>query len=226
MAYTQDDIDKIIACREAVDKHRTFNQVRQDVITSSFSIQQAKQSLYTTLNPIKTGKGGLILAPLPAPDFPVFSDASASKEEIKDALEEERTQSTLEMNKVLIDNGFVDENGNANYIIFKKFNNEICFEIYKGCRPGIGFCDWCSLDELKEQECIKQYGLQSCTMRVKGALPDFGAYVAGFDRHSKGMTEIINGFECAISVCPKGHGYHMDIDNLKEFPFDIFNWGV
>jgi len=198
--YTQEDIDKILICREAIDKHRAFNQARAKSLTVATSVDEAK-----ALIELKIGVATTITA----------DSALKSTQDIKNILEEERTKSTLEMYATLKEQGFED------YTAFSNWHDKIVFEIFKGCCPIIGKCDWCGEKELREQNCIKLYGITDCTNRKLGVSSDLGAYLESFKRFKEGTTEIIKDKVSTISVCPKGHGYYNDIENIKELPIDI-----
>jgi hypothetical protein len=78
------------------------------------------------------------------------------------------------------------------------------------------------LTELKEQNCIKLYGITDCTNRKVGGESDWGAYAESYRRMQEGTVEVVKDVICSISVCPAGHGFYNDIANFKTPPFDVF----
>src|SRR5664280_1808684 len=82
-------------------------------------------------------------------------DSGLAVEEI----EHERTAAIHEMNGVMAAQGFVHPDGNGSAGLFKEWNDRIVFEIYKECRPGTGKCDLCGETELKDQPCVRKFGI-------------------------------------------------------------------
>ena len=114
MSYTQEDIERILICREAIDKHRAFNQARVESLETAKSVDEAK-----ALIEAKIGVATTITA----------DSGLKSKDSIKVALEPERTKSTLEMYEILRQQGFED------YFTFASWNDLLCLLVYKECHP-------------------------------------------------------------------------------------------
>ena len=199
MSYTQEDIERILICREAIDKHRAFNQARVESLVTAKSVDEAK-----ALIELKLGVATTITA----------DSALKSKDAIKALLEPERTKSTLVLNDILLQQGFED------YSAFQKYNEDICFELFKEFYPLSGFCDWCGEEGLKDQECIKRFGLTDCTNRKTGGGIDWGAWSEGYRGWKENTNRTLEDRICGL--CPDKHGFYVLIKDIKEPPFDIF----
>ena len=196
----QKDIDRLLACRAAVDKNREFNKVRVEAYTTCKSVTEAK-----TLIESKVGATTISA-----------DTAVKSADSIKSTLEAERTKMTLAMYDVLREQGF------GSYAEFAEFNDKANFEVFKECYPVIGFCDWCGEKEFKLQNCAVLFGLVgSCGEKMPNSVTDQVAR-SSYGRYLLGETEVIDGVTCSISYCPKGHGYTNDVKNFKTPPFDVF----
>jgi len=225
------------ACRDAIDSHRAFNEARITAISSSSTIQAAKQSLWNaTVGGIKTGKGGVIILPPPEPNWSIYSSTQVSQDEIKDALEDDRTQATVDMYQVFADNGFVDENGNGSLFVFKEWHDSMVLTICKACYPGEGTCDWCGQTAFIDQPCLSAPDVISAiselncrhTEIMNGTWEiDDMVYLIGMSRiksQDPALTEVIDGIVRPISICPEGHGFHILQDEVTEPPIDLFFW--
>jgi len=170
---SDEDIKKILICREAIDKHRVFKtQFRSKI------------------------------------------ESAENKDKTKEELEPHRTESTLARNAVLKEQGFDD------YHAFKEWNDKVCFETFKEFYPLSGFCDYCGEQELKEQNCIKTYGLTDCTSRKNGGGLDWGAWSEAYRGFKEDTNRVIK--DRYYGLCPDGHGFYVVIADIKEPPFDIF----
>lgn len=197
----QKDIDRLLICRAAVDKHREFNKARVEAYTTCKSVTEAK-----TLIESKIGIATTISADI----------SLKSPDAIKSTLEAERTKMTLAMYDVIKGQGF------ANYAEFADFNEKSNFEVFKECYPVIGKCDWCGEKEFAKQNCAVLFGLVgSCGEKRPASVTDQVA-MSSYRRYILGETEVIDGVTCSISYCPKGHGYTNDVANFKTPPFDVF----
>jgi hypothetical protein len=184
-----------------VDKQREFNKARVEAYTTCKSVTEAK-----TLIESKTGVATTITA----------DSAVKTADSIKSTLEAERTKMTLAMYDVIHQQGF------ESFDAFRDFNDKSNFEVFKECYPVIGKCDWCGLDKLGEQNCIKLYGITDCTNRKVGGESDWGAFSESYKRMQEGTIEVVKEVTCSMSVCPSGHGFYNDVDNFKTPPFDVF----
>jgi hypothetical protein len=209
------DIDKLLICREAIDKHRAFNKARVEALETATSIDEAKTIIESKIGKVTSIKK---------------DETLKSKQDIKNILEEERTKSTLEINQILKEQGFIDDEGNGSTIVFGKWNEVCCVEVYKECHPLQGTCDFCGEETLLNQKCVQMNNLMSvasCSavknndFLLKGTdeeiLFKMYSYLLIFER--KGVpytTESINKY-----FCPAGHGYYVDESKLKVLPFDV-----
>jgi len=144
--------------------------------------------------------------------------------DVKGTLEIDRIDLISKMNDVLKEQGFIDENGNGSVSIFGKWNDEMNDIEYKRCYPISGFCDWCGENELKNQYCVKKYGLTACTSRQRGDVADDAIYwhtkISKFDNKS---GRIIG--DKRYASCPDTHGFYRLISEEREPLFDIY-WTV
>ena len=193
---TDEDIKRMVVCREAIDKHRAFNRARVEALETSTSVADAKSIIET-----KLGKATTITV-----------DTSVKPtQEIKSILEEERTKSTLEMNAVIESQGFESVSD------FRTWYDKFLLEIVESTYPMTGTCDLCGEKEITDQPCVKLYGKNTCVF--SGTYEkDKGHYIEAIKRLREGITEIVNGIIYPISPCKDGHGYQHDYKNYKEFP--------
>ena len=208
MSYTQEDIERILICREAIDKHRAFNQARVESLVTAKSVDEAK-----ALIEAKIGVATTITA----------DSGLKSKDSIKVALEPERTKSTLEMYEILRQQGFED------YFTFASWNDLLCLLVYKECHPLQGTCDYCGEKELLEQQCVKTVSLEA--VAKCSAIKDnkflyeesdmtYQMYVYLIQWERKGV--VITNKSIHEYFCPEGHGYYVDDSLFKSYPIDLF----
>lgn len=195
---TQEDIDRLLICRAAVDKLREFNKSRVEAYTTCKSVTEAK-----TLIETKTG------------DVTTISSSNAIKtpNAIKATLESERTKYTIEMYDVIHGQGF------ESFKDFIEFNNKMNIDAYKECHPLQGKCDWCGEKEIKDQPCVKAFsvsGILSCAGRQDVEQPVDGVWRWCLQQERDGKP---------VYMCPEGHGWKSDEKSYKDFPFDVF-WRI
>lgn len=90
----QKDINKLLICRAAIDKHRAFNRARVEALATSKSVDEAKSIIESKIGIATT----------------ISSDRSAkTPQDIKYILEDERTKLTLVMNAILKEQGFYQD---------------------------------------------------------------------------------------------------------------------
>lgn len=204
MAIEQKDIDRLLLCRAVIDKYRAFNKARIESLATAKSVTEAKAIIETKIGIATTISTGSTVKPVA---------------DIKTALEPERTKYTLEMYDILRQQGFED------FHDFVVFNATLNFIAFQECCPVLGECDFCGEVGIKEQNCVKLYGINNCAIHAKELKTVEGVYRESFKRLNEGVTEEIDGVVCTVSVCPKGHGFYNDIKNFKAFPFDVL-WRV
>ena len=132
-----------------------------------------------------------------------------------------------------------------------EFDKRVYFETFKDCRPLIGECDLCGLETIGDQPCFKAYGekIYRCyslkpPLAVEASIEEKKQYRRGgvfngvhdenLYRHAftrerrKGPPALLplsqrNEKDSLPSdFCPPGHGFHYDLKNCKDYPFDIF----
>ena len=222
----QKDIDRLLICREAIDKHRAFNQARVEALATCKSVTDAK-----TLIESKVGATTISA-----------DTAKKSVTDIKSTLEAERTKMTLAMYDVIREQGF------ATFGDFKTFNDKANFDTYKECYPVEGKCDWCGKKAFIDQPCLtapEVYPLypmepgKNCKyeMIVNGTWEvDDYVYILFMarlenrdekytEKLDEKMAEYMKDTIVPLSICPMGHGFQINKTNMKPLPFDVF-WRV
>jgi hypothetical protein len=143
----------------------------------------------------------------------------------RDALLKIEGDSIVNAEKQLVELGF------AGIGDFMSFNEKMCFDAFKECRPVQGFCDLCkgNLDaEGKEtgMMCKNLTGQSLCEKDVEErnteVLLDF-IYRNTF-RHIEmfGVSIYKRKGNISRGVCPEGHGFYVDENLCKPFPFTLF----
>jgi hypothetical protein len=195
----QKDIDRLLICRAAVDKHREFNKARVEAVTTCKSVTEAK-----TLIKSKTGVAMTISA----------DTALKSPDAIKSTLEAERTKMTLAMYDVIKGQGF------ESYGAFSEWYKKTIFDLYKECRPIRGSCDLCGEKEFIDQPCVKALGLCIAqSMEVND-----NVYADAFKQECSGTIDKTDP-KIYYGRCPKGHGFYSVVAEHKELPVGIdFQW--
>jgi hypothetical protein len=198
---TQEEITKLLLCRAAIDKHRAFNQARVESLATAKSVTEAKALIES-----KTGVATTISA----------DSAVKTTDDIKKILEIERTKSTLEMYDILKQQGF------ETYDDFHNWHDEIVYAAYQDyvADAGTGYCDFCGEKELKDQPCVKKFGVTGVCVAKITSITDAIVWDS-FILHQEGNIKIVDGKEIAISRCPEGHGFHIDAKKVKTLPVDI-----
>lgn len=195
----QKDIDRLLICRAAVDKQRAFNAARVEAYTTCKSVTEAKALIESKIGVATT----------------ISTDTAVkSTDEIKKILESERTKYTLEMNEILRQQGF------ETFSDFVTWNDTMNSKAFKESYPVSGFCDYCGESELKEQNCIKEYGRTECTLRVKGGGVDMGAWYAAYKGFKENTHRIVK--DRYYGLCPDDHGFYVLLVDIKVPPFDVF----
>jgi hypothetical protein len=207
MDIEQKDIDRLLICREAIDKHRAFKLARAKALSTAKTVAEVKTLIESKIAVATT--------------IPVDSSVKPP-EEIKEILEEERTKSTLAMYEFLRQQGF------ESYAAFGKFNFDMCLEEYKRCHPMRGACDLCGEEEIKDQPCVKAFGLSSCGFKGTKEITD-DLYLLSMKSDKEGTFEYskdgIYVYSRHKGGCPDGHGFYGLVEDRKEFRFDVF-WRV
>lgn len=207
MPIEQKDIDRLLLCREAIDKHRAFNIARAKSLATAKSVAEAKAII----------ESKIVVATTISADSAVKTTT-----DIKNILEEERTKSTLAMYDFLKQQGF------ESYAAFGKFNFDCCLEEYKRCHPMRGECDMCGEKEMKEQPCVKAFGLSACGFKTTKGITD-DLYLLSMKSDKEGTYEYskdgIYVYSRHKGGCPDGHGFYGLVADRKEFRFDVF-WRV
>jgi len=203
----KEDIDKINICREVIDKSRAFNKARGEAINTAKTIDEAKAILESKLG---------VATSIP-------SDTSVkSRQYIITVLEGERTKYTLEMNRVLKEQGF------ESFGAFSKWYNDLILELYKECHPIVGKCDFCGESELKNQPCVIPYSKDACVSKSPDTNDIIYTLALGYERNGTYLDITGKRYgtkECG--GCPPGHGFYSDLANYKEPPDGIdFMWRI
>lgn len=195
----QKDIDRLLICRAAIDKQRGFNKARVKAVTTCKSVTEAK-----TLIESKVG-------------VTTISADSAVKtaDSIKSILEAERTKMTLEVNAILLSQGFESAS------VFKEWQDKLCLEEFKKCYPIEGYCDGCH--GLPEPCCI-QFFPDPCVSAEK---PEATLNIFTMSMEAvRDRTYLDYGTIWKWKEgCPKDHGFFIDTSKIKEPPVDLF-WGL
>lgn len=224
MAIDQKDIDRLLICREIIDKHRAFNAARIEALSTSKSVEEAKTIIESKIGVATT----------------ITTDSAAkSTNDIKSILEDERTKYTLEMYDILRQQGF------ETFQEFADFNNKLNFDAYKESYPLDGKCDWCGEKAFIDQPCLTapevypQYPMEpgkNCKYEliVNGTweVDDYVyvLFMARLEKRDEKYTEkldeklatLMGDAISPISICPVGHGFHIVKDKMKPLPFNVF----
>jgi hypothetical protein len=196
----QKDIDRLLICRAAVDKQRAFNAARVEAYTTCKSVTEAKALIET-----KTGVATTISA----------ASAVKTADAIKSTLEAERTKMTLEINDILLSQGFDSASE------FKEWQDKLCLEEFKKCYPIEGFCDGCK--GLPEPCCIKFFP-EPCVSADKPEVT-FNIYAMSMEA-VRDHTYLDHGTIWKWAEgCPKDHGFFIDTAKITIPPVDLF-WGL
>ena len=197
----QKDIDRLLICREAIDKHREFNKARVEALATSKSVAEAKTYIEEKLSITTAISAGT---------------AKKSTDEIKKILESERTKSTIEMNTELAKYGFADA------AEFKKWHDEVVLEIFKECYPISGQCDGCK--GLPEPVCMKFFGSNPC-VSAKNSAATFNIWIMSMEMVRDKTYLDLGKIWKWKEGCPEGNGFYMEVALQKEPPLDLF-WGM
>lgn len=205
VVMTSEDIERIVICRGIIDKHRAFNKARVEVIETATSIADAKAIIEAKVDATA-----------------IVSDISVKPiQEIKSIIEEERTKSTLEMYRILKEQGF------ESFGSFKEWHDKINLEYYKECNPISGECSGCPDEETPSclvhvQNILKT---ESCQGR-SNPLNDW-AYKIQLILDTNGTTDRLKITKDGLSyiVCPIGKGYYIvEKDRIKSDARIDFGW--
>lgn len=101
---------------------------------------------------------------------------------------------------------------------YSKWDEQQCFDHYCECRPIKGDCDKCVGYE-GTPPCQLMYGAGSCVFisHERSVI-----IKASFKYFCKKISKTQG---TRIAVCPAGHGYYINAEDIKEPVFDI-TWGV
>lgn len=141
-----------------------------------------------------------------------------------DALRKTESDSIIEAERQIIELGF------SGIGDFMSFNEKMCFDAFKECRPVQGSCDLCkgNVDEkgnLTGKMCEKTVGIGICEKDVFEA-PDKVLeyiYLSTFKSIKRfGVSLYKRDGNISRGICPDGHGFYVDETLCKPFPFTLF----
>lgn len=199
MSIQKEDIDKLLKGRKIID---SIQKPDSNILNDLHT--QAKLSVMRTVT--ITNK----------------EDAIIANQEIERLMEIEK-QSILQAQKDIIELGFEDLGD------FIAFNNKLCLDALKECRPIQGFCDLCkgNLDENGKETgpmCGKTYGYSVCKNDIdqtQEILKNF-LYIHTLKIiKNHGINFYYRKGTISRGVCPEAHGFYVDETQCKPLPFSL-----